>query len=439
MTDTATVASPVAIVREGRIAVVTVDNPPVNALGRAVRQGLWDAVEALDADPSVDAVVLVCAGRTFIAGADVNEFGKAPEPPHLPDLVARIEAAAKPWTAAIHGSALGGGFEVALGCRFRVAVPTAVVGLPEVTLGVMPGAGGTVRLPRLVAPEVAVEIVTTGKPVKAPEALDLGLVDAVVTGDLRAEAIAFAGVRTPAAGADPGADAAGGGAGLLGRGREGRREAGEGRGGAAPGAREPAQGDRGRFRDGDGLRARGLPRAPRLARGGGAARRLLRRARRAAATGAEGRRAGEGRDGRGHRRRNHGCRHRRRAARRRDRGDAGRARRSGAGLAGSATCAASSRVRSSAGGSPRRPRRSGSAGSPGRPTMPPSPTWTWWSRRSSRTSPSSARSSRRWGRRAAPTRSSRPTPPISTRGRSRKGCRGRGGSSGCTSSARPTS
>ena len=93
MTDTATVAGPVAIVREGRIAVVTVDNPPVNALGRAVRQGLWDAVEALDADPSVDAVVLVCAGRTFIAGADVNEFGKAPEPPHLPDLVARIEAA----------------------------------------------------------------------------------------------------------------------------------------------------------------------------------------------------------------------------------------------------------------------------------------------------------------------------------------------------------
>ena len=117
--------------------------------------------------------------------------------------MARIEAAAKPWTAAIHGSALGGGFEVALGCRFRVAVPTAVVGLPEVTLGVMPGAGGTVRLPRLVAPEVAVEIVTTGKPVKAPEALDLGLVDAVVTGDLRAEAIAFARGRTPAAGADP--------------------------------------------------------------------------------------------------------------------------------------------------------------------------------------------------------------------------------------------
>ncbi|MBP7000409.1 3-hydroxyacyl-CoA dehydrogenase NAD-binding domain-containing protein [Amaricoccus sp.] len=192
MTDT-----PVSIAREGRVAVVTVDNPPVNALGQAVRQGLWDAVEALDADPSVAAVALVCAGRTFIAGADVNEFGKAPEPPHLPDLVARIEAAAKPWTAAIHGSALGGGFEVALGCRFRIAAPDAVVGLPEVTLGVMPGAGGTVRLPRLVAPEVAVEIVTGGKPVKAARALELGLIDAVAEGDLRAAAVAFAAEARP--------------------------------------------------------------------------------------------------------------------------------------------------------------------------------------------------------------------------------------------------
>ncbi len=187
----------VSIEREGRVAVVLVDNPPVNALSRGVRQGLLDAAEALDADPSVGAVVLVCAGRTFIAGADVNEFGRAPEPPHLPDLVARIERAAKPWTAAIHGSALGGGFEVALGCRFRVAAPTAVVGLPEVTLGVMPGAGGTVRLPRLVAPEVAVEIVTGGKPVKAARALELGLVDEIVDGDLRAGAVAFAAAERP--------------------------------------------------------------------------------------------------------------------------------------------------------------------------------------------------------------------------------------------------
>ena len=117
----------------------------------------------------------ICAGRTFIAGADVSEFGKPPQPPHLPDLVARIEAAKKPWTAAIHGSALGGGFEVALACRFRVALPSASVGLPEVTLGIVPGAGGTVRLPRLVPPAVAVDLVTTGKPVKAPKALELGL------------------------------------------------------------------------------------------------------------------------------------------------------------------------------------------------------------------------------------------------------------------------
>jgi 3-hydroxyacyl-CoA dehydrogenase len=187
----------VSIDPEGRVAVVTVDNPPVNALGRPLRQALWDAVAALDADAAVDAVVLICAGRTFIAGADVTEFGKPPVPPHLPDLVARIEAAAKPWTAAIHGSALGGGFEVALGCRFRVAAPSASVGLPEVNLGVVPGAGGTVRLPRLLSPEQAVELVTTGKPVKAPKALALGLLDRLVDGDLRAGAVAFAAEPRP--------------------------------------------------------------------------------------------------------------------------------------------------------------------------------------------------------------------------------------------------
>jgi 3-hydroxyacyl-CoA dehydrogenase len=176
----------------GDIAVVTVDNPPVNALGQALRQGLWDAVETLDAEASVRAVVLVCAGRTFIAGADVTEFGKPPVPPHLPDVVARIEGAAKPWVAAIHGSALGGGFEVAMGCRFRVALDSASVGLPEVSLGIVPGASGTVRTPRLAGVEAAVDLVTTGRPVKATKALATGLVDAVVTGDLRAEAVAFA-------------------------------------------------------------------------------------------------------------------------------------------------------------------------------------------------------------------------------------------------------
>lgn len=182
----------VSITRDGDIALVTVDNPPVNAIGHAVRQGLWDAVETLDADASVRAVVLICAGRTFMAGADVREFGRAPEPPHLPDLVARIEAARAPWIAAIHGAALGGGLEIALGCRFRVAAPDAQLGLPEVTLGIIPGAGGTIRTPRLVGVEAALPLITTGKPVKAPRAAEIGLIDVVVQGDLRAGALAFA-------------------------------------------------------------------------------------------------------------------------------------------------------------------------------------------------------------------------------------------------------
>ncbi|MBB6178725.1 3-hydroxyacyl-CoA dehydrogenase NAD-binding domain-containing protein [Pseudorhizobium flavum] len=184
--------SVVTIAREGEIAVVAVNNPPVNALGQMLRQGLWDAVDALDADPSVRAVVLICEGRTFIAGADVTEFGKPPVPPHLPDLVDCIEGAAKPWVAAIHGSALGGGFEIAMGCRFRIALDGASVGLPEVGLGIVPGASGTVRTPRLAGVEAAVELVTSGKPVKAAKAAALGLVDAVITGDLRTEAISFA-------------------------------------------------------------------------------------------------------------------------------------------------------------------------------------------------------------------------------------------------------
>lgn len=182
----------VTIAHQGEIATVTVDNPPVNALGLALRQGLWEAVETLDADPSVAAVVLTCAGRTFIAGADVTEFGKPPVEPHLPDLVARIEGAAKPWVAAIHGSALGGGFEVAMGCRFRVALDSAAVGLPEVGLGIIPGAGGTVRTPRLAGVAAAVDLLTSGRPVKAAKAQALGLVDAVVTGDLLEGAVAFA-------------------------------------------------------------------------------------------------------------------------------------------------------------------------------------------------------------------------------------------------------
>ncbi|MBW0159032.1 3-hydroxyacyl-CoA dehydrogenase NAD-binding domain-containing protein [Sedimentimonas flavescens] len=184
--------SVVTIAHAGEIATVTIDNPPVNALSQALRQGLWDAVATLDADPAVKAVVLICAGRTFIAGADVTEFGKPPMEPHLPDLVARIEGAQKPWIAAIHGSALGGGFEIAMGCRFRVALEGASVGLPEVTLGIVPGASGTVRTPRLAGVQAAVDLVTGGKPVKAAKAKALGLIDAVVSGDLQAAALAFA-------------------------------------------------------------------------------------------------------------------------------------------------------------------------------------------------------------------------------------------------------
>ncbi|QEW23638.1 Fatty acid oxidation complex subunit alpha (plasmid) [Marinibacterium anthonyi] len=177
--------------RDGEIAVVTLDNPPVNAISEAVRKELFEMVGQLDADPGVRAAVLICAGRTFLAGADVREFGKPPVEPHLPDVVDRIEGAEKPWVAAIHGAALGGGFEIAMGCRFRVAVESARVGLPEVTLGVIPGASGTVRTPRLAGIETAVDLVTSGRPTPAGKALKAGLIDAVVS-DLESDAVAFA-------------------------------------------------------------------------------------------------------------------------------------------------------------------------------------------------------------------------------------------------------
>ncbi|KTQ96315.1 3-hydroxyacyl-CoA dehydrogenase [Aureimonas ureilytica] len=180
-----------SIERIGRIGLVTIDNPPVNALSRAVRSALLDAAEALDADAEVDCVVLTCAGRTFVAGADVTEFDLPPAEPHLPDVLARIECAEKPWVAAIHGSALGGGLELALACRFRLASPTASFGLPEVTIGLIPGAGGTVRLPRLVPVAEAVALATTGKPIPATKAVEIGLVDTLIEGELQEGAAAF--------------------------------------------------------------------------------------------------------------------------------------------------------------------------------------------------------------------------------------------------------
>ena len=178
--------------QRGAVGIVTVDNPPVNALSKAVRQGLLDAVaEALGAQ-AVKAIVVIGAGRTFIAGADIKEFGKPLEPPDLNQVIAALENPAKPTIAAIHGTALGGGLEVALGCHYRVAVPTAQVGLPEVKLGILPGAGGTQRLPRLIGAKPALDMITTGDFVRAGKAKELGIVDEIVEGDLLEGALRFA-------------------------------------------------------------------------------------------------------------------------------------------------------------------------------------------------------------------------------------------------------
>jgi 3-hydroxyacyl-CoA dehydrogenase len=178
--------------QDGGIAVVTVDNPPVNALKHEVRVGLAEALRRARDDAAVEALVIACAGRTFFAGADIAEFGQLPQSPGLGEVIAQFEAMPKPVVAALHGTALGGGFEVALACHFRVAVPTARVGLPEVKLGLLPGAGGTQRLPRLVGPEKALKMIVTGEPIGAAEALADGIVDEIAEGDLTAAAISFA-------------------------------------------------------------------------------------------------------------------------------------------------------------------------------------------------------------------------------------------------------
>ncbi|MFI5308737.1 MAG: 3-hydroxyacyl-CoA dehydrogenase NAD-binding domain-containing protein, partial [Polyangiales bacterium] len=182
----------VQLEKRGSVALVWVDNPPVNALSHAVRQGLERCVHQALGDASVQAIVIACKGRTFIAGADIREFGKPSEPPHLPVLIDAIEAASKPVVAAIHGTALGGGLEVALCCHYRVALGSAKCGLPEVKLGLLPGAGGTQRLPRLIGPEAALQMIVSGDPVSAARAKELGLVDAIIEGDLGSAAVAFA-------------------------------------------------------------------------------------------------------------------------------------------------------------------------------------------------------------------------------------------------------
>ena len=178
---------------EGDVAIVTLNSPPVNALSAPVREGLSLGINAAMADSAVKSVVLICDGRTFIAGADITEFGKAPVGPSLQDVQNTIENASKPVVAAIHGTALGGGLEVALTCHYRVAVPSAKCGLPEVNLGLLPGAGGTQRLPRIVGAAKALEMMTTGQHVGAKACLAMGLVDELAEeGKLREAAVAFA-------------------------------------------------------------------------------------------------------------------------------------------------------------------------------------------------------------------------------------------------------
>jgi 3-hydroxyacyl-CoA dehydrogenase len=182
----------VTLVKQGRIGVIRIDSPPVNALGQAVRQGLKDCLEAVQRDADLAAAIIICSGRTFIAGADIREFGKPPTPPSLVKLIQATEDSEKPIIAAIHGTALGGGLEVALGCHYRVAVASASLGLPEVKLGILPGSGGTQRLPRVIGVKPALEMIVTGEPISAARAKELGLLDAVVDGDLLEGALKFA-------------------------------------------------------------------------------------------------------------------------------------------------------------------------------------------------------------------------------------------------------
>ena len=184
-------SNPVSLSRDSDIGVIRINYPPVNALGHGVREGLQQCLREALADEQIRAVVVIGEGKTFPAGADIREFGKPPQQPALPAVIDEYEASDKLVVAAIHGTALGGGLEVALGCDYRVALDSARLGLPEVKLGLLPGAGGTQRLPRLVGAQKALEMIVGGNPVKAKEALSLGLVDEMVSGDLLEGALAY--------------------------------------------------------------------------------------------------------------------------------------------------------------------------------------------------------------------------------------------------------
>ena len=178
--------------REGAIAVIVIDNPPVNATSHHVRAALLQAVSDIDADDAVRAAIIMGAGKCFVAGADIREFDAPLADPQMPQVVAAVMNSATPFVAAMHGVALGGGFELALACDLRLAAPGTLVGLPEVTLGMIPGAGGTQHLPRLVGIPRAIEIVASGRRLPADEAHALGIVDEVVAHDLRDSALAAA-------------------------------------------------------------------------------------------------------------------------------------------------------------------------------------------------------------------------------------------------------
>jgi len=177
----------------GNLAVISINNPPVNALSHSVRSGLLRCIDAAVSDQNTQAIILICTGRTFIAGADISEFGKPPLEPFLPDLLEALDNCPKPTIAAIHGTALGGGLETALACRYRIALKNSRVGLPEVNLGLIPGAGGTQRLPRIAGLENALDMITSGRHVGAEEAFEIGLIDELCSdGNLSENAMDFA-------------------------------------------------------------------------------------------------------------------------------------------------------------------------------------------------------------------------------------------------------
>lgn len=183
---------PVSMQRDGEVAVILVDNPPVNALRHAVRLGVLENMRQASGDAGVKAIVLGAKGRTFMAGADISEFGKPMQAPSLPEVIAFMETIEKPVVAALHGTPLGGGLEITFGCQFRVASQGTKLGLPEIKLGIIPGAGGTQILPRLVGVEKALRMILTGDPISAQDAFTSGLIDEIVEGDVLEGAVAFA-------------------------------------------------------------------------------------------------------------------------------------------------------------------------------------------------------------------------------------------------------